>query len=215
MPQAPHEEKICHGVSFYQSRHTQIRRLKRLHSPEGFGYRVWTSCWLLMDYLQDLGAPPGLRVMDVGCGWGLAGIFCAKNLQASVICVDAYTEVFPFLRLHAELNRVRVTTLHKRYEDLDSGDLSGVDMLIGADICFWDEMPAQIIPMIDQALASGVRLILIADPGRSSFATLADLCADRYGASTMNLFVRKPHPLSGRVLRIGSQSGAWPPGLPH
>ena len=176
MPQQPQEAKSCNGVSFYQSRHARIRQLKHVHSPYCFGYRVWTSCWLIMDYLMALGTPPGLKVMDVGCGWGLAGIFCAKKLQASVTCVDADPEVFPYLHLHAELNRVRVSTLQKRYEHLNSGDLEGVDLLMGADICFWDEMTAQIVAMVDQALTCGVRLILIADPGRSSFKKLADHC---------------------------------------
>ena len=206
MPQKPHEERICHGVRFYQSRHSRIRQLKGLHSPLDFGYRVWTSCWLLMDYLKSLGLPPGLRVMDVGCGWGLAGIFCAKNLQASVTCMDADLEVFPFLDLHAELNQVRVSTLHKRYENLTSQDLEGIDLLIGADICYWDEMPEVLIPMIERALASRVRLILIADPGRSSFARLAEHCEANYGAGTTNFFVRKPHPLSGRVMKISNGS---------
>jgi len=206
MAQSLHQEKTCHGVSFYQSRHARIRQLKRLHSPMGFGYRVWTSCWLLMDYLKSLRTPPGLRVMDVGCGWGLAGIFCAKNLQATVTCVDADQEVFPFLRLHAELNQVQVATMHKRYENLTAQDLQGIDLLMGADICFWDEMPEQIIPMIDLALAAGVRLILIADPGRSSFATLATLCAAKYGASTLSMAVRHPHVLSGHILRITNQA---------
>jgi predicted nicotinamide N-methyase len=206
MSQALHEERSCHGVSFYQSRHAQIRQLKRQHSPNGFGYRVWTSCWLLMDYLKSLHYPPGMRVMDVGCGWGLAGIFCAKNLQADVTCVDADEEVFPYLQLHAELNQVRVATLHKRYEDLDAQDLQGVDLLMGADICFWDEMPEQIMPMIDQALAAGVRLILIADPGRSSFAKLASLCKAKYGASTLTMAVRHPHVLAGHILRISNKS---------
>ncbi len=202
MPQPWPEEKTCHGVSFYHSRHTRIRQLKRLHSPRDFGYRVWTSCWLLMDYLRSLRTPPGLRVMDVGCGWGLAGIYCAKNLQATVTCVDADPEVFPYLRLHAELNQVQVATQCKRYENLTAQDLQGIDLLMGADICFWDEMPEQVLPMIDQALASGVRLILIADPGRSSFERLANDCAVNYGASTLNFSVRQPHDISGRILRI-------------
>lgn len=204
MPQKPHEEKTCHGVRFYQSRHTRIRQLKRLHSPLEFGHRVWSSCWLLMDYLKTLRAPPGLKVMEVGCGWGLAGIFCAKNLQASVTCVDADPEVFPFLQLHAELNQVQIATLSKRYEDLTSQDLDGVELLIGADICFWDEMPGQLIPLIDQALASRVPLILIADPGRSSFAKLTEYCEAKYGASAFTLSVRKPILFSGRILKISN-----------
>lgn len=170
----------------------------------GFGYRVWTSCWLLMDYMKSLRVPPGLRVMDVGCGWGLAGIFCAKNLGADVTCVDADSEVFPYLRLHADLNRVAVSTVQSRYEDLDTRDLGGVDVLIGSDICFWDEMPEQLLTLIDRALAARVKLILIADPGRSSFEKMAACCAARYGAHTFSLAVQRPHPLSGRILRINN-----------
>lgn len=204
MPQTPHREKNCQGVSFYQSRHARIRQLKHLHSPLGFGYRIWTSCWLLMDYLKALGIPLGLQVMDVGCGWGLAGIFCAKSLKATVTCVDADPEVFPFLRLHAELNQVQVFTLNKRYENLTSQELDDIDLLIGADICFWDEMPEQLNSMIDRALAARVRLILIADPGRTSFERLAEDCKANYGASTFNLAVRRPYPLSGRILKISN-----------
>ncbi len=145
---------------------------------------------------------PGLQGMEVGCGWGLAGIFCAKNLRATVTCVDADQEVFPFLQLHAELNQVQVATLPERCENLTSKHLDGIDLLIGADICFWDEMSAQVIPMIDKALASGVRLILIADPGRSSFERLADYCEASYGARTFNLTVRRPYPMCGRILKI-------------
>ena len=157
-----------------------------------------------MDYLKTLGMPPGLRVMDVGCGWGLAGIFCAKNLEANVTCVDADPEVFPFLHLHADLNQVKVSTLQKCYENLASHEFNGIDMLIGADICFWDEMPEQLISMIDRALAARVQLILIADPGRTSFERLAEHCKVNYGANAFNLVVRRPYPISGRILKISN-----------
>ncbi len=44
--------------------------------------------------------------------------------------------------------------MHKRYESLTSQDLDGVDLLVGADICYWDEMTEVLIPMIEKALAS-------------------------------------------------------------
>lgn len=200
----PAGEKTCHGVRFYQSRHPQIRRMKRLHSPLEFGYRVWTSCWLLIDYLKSMRLPPGLRFMEVGCGWGLAGIFCAKELAAQVTSVDADPAVFPYLRLHARLNRVELNTLEMRYEKLSSRELGPVDVLVGSDICFWDEMPGQLLGVIDQALSAGVRLILIADPGRVSFERLAEHCAAAYGAHTFSMAVRRPHPLTGRILRINN-----------
>ncbi len=202
MAEALAKIRDCNGVRFYHSRDPHIRALKREHAPIGFGYRVWTSCWLLMEYIKDLRLPPGLRVMDVGCGWGLAGIYCAKSLDAKVTAVDADPEVFPFLRLHAELNQVEVTTLRRSLEHLTTADLAGVDLLIGADICFWDEMLDPMLELIQRALGAGVGLILIADPGRGSFHDLAAACAQRHGATTRSFYTRRPHPLQGRILRV-------------
>ena len=109
-----------------------------------------------MDYLKTLGVPSGARIMEVGCGWGMAGIFCARELGAKVTCVDADPEVFHYLHLHSQLNQVQVTTLTRRYEDLASRELTGVDLIIGADICFWDEMADHLLTMIDRALACKV-----------------------------------------------------------
>lgn len=202
MSHASPKERACHGVRFYQSRDPEIRALKREHSPDGFGYRIWTSCWLLMEYLKDLRLPEGLRVMDVGCGWGLAGIYCAKVLGASVTAVDADPEVFPFLRLHAELNDVELEILERRLEDLTAVDLAGIDLLIGADICFWDEMLQPMLDLVDRALTAGVGLILISDPGRGSFNDLAEACAQHHDATTRSFYTLRPYPLQGRILRV-------------
>lgn len=190
------------GVHFYRSRHARIRELKRQHAPSVFGYRIWSSCWLLMDYLKALGVSPGARIMEVGCGWGMAGIFCARELGAEVTCVDADPEVFHYLRLHSQLNRVRIATLNRRFEDLAAPELAGLDLLIGADICFWDEMTARLSVMIDRALACGVGRIIIADPGRSSFMSLAAYCLEAHDARVFTLSVRKPYTFTGRLLVI-------------
>ncbi len=46
--------------------------------------------------------------MEVGCGWGLLSIYCAKNFQAQLTGVDADKNVFPFLKLHAKANGVKI-----------------------------------------------------------------------------------------------------------
>lgn len=203
MTQSASKEGCCNGVRYYRTRHSAIRQLKHRHTPDTYGYRVWTSCWLLMEYLKGLRLPHGLRVMEIGCGWGLASIYCAKQLQAAATCVDVDPEVFPFLLAHAELNQVRVTTLNRDYEDLTAEDLAGIDLLIGADICFWEEMPVALGDLIDRALAAGVGLILIADPGRSTFDQLAAWAQARHGGATNRFYTRQPHPIGGRILRIG------------
>jgi RNA polymerase sigma-70 factor (ECF subfamily) len=42
-----------------------------------------------MDYLEHQGLPRETRVMEVGCGWGLAGIYCAREHGARVTGLDA------------------------------------------------------------------------------------------------------------------------------
>ena len=42
----------------------------------------------LMDYLSSWEIPEEAKVLDIGCGWGLAGIYLAKHYQAQVTGLD-------------------------------------------------------------------------------------------------------------------------------
>ena len=83
-----------------------------------------------MDYLNRRGFPEGANVMEVGCGWGLLGIYCAKKYGARVTGVDIDSEVFPYLQLHAEINQVEISPLRKGYDGLRTTHLQGVDVLL-------------------------------------------------------------------------------------
>lgn len=197
----------AYGVKVLLARHATIRRLKRRHRPSEHGNRFWSSSWLLMDFLKRKDLPLGFNVMDVGCGWGLAGIYCAKQHDAIVTGVDADSEVFPYLRLHAEINSVRLATLHKTFDELRGRHLKGVDLLIGADICFWDSMIDSLRKLILRAGRSGVRLVLIADPGRSTFHRLAEYFVERGRGEVLKWSVRRPRPIEGSILKVGAITG--------
>ena len=197
-------EILNYGLRVFRSRHREIRKLKRLHSPSVHGFRVWSSSWLLLDFLARRGLPHGIRVIDVGCGWGVAGIYCAKRYGARVTAVDIDSEVFPYLRLHADINKVNIITLKKGIDELKGKHLKDVDVVIGADICFWDTMVDPIKGFISRALITGVRLVLIADPGRSPFEELGEYFVEDGKGLAMDWSVRIPHPIHGRILKIGS-----------
>ena len=109
---SPSKKEIrAHGVRLLLSRHPEIRRLKRTHSPVLHGNKLWTSSWLLMDYLDRRRLPGKVHLMEACCGWGLAGIYCAKKHGAIVTGMDKDADVFPYLQLHARLNRVNIFTL--------------------------------------------------------------------------------------------------------
>ena len=131
---------IIHGIRVFRSRHKAIRQLKRHHSPSLHGFRVWPSSWLLMDYFKRSRVICDSRILDIGCGWGLAGIYCAKNHNAIVTCVDSDSAVFPYVHLHADINNVTVTTMETGFEELKGINMKDFEIMVGADICFWDNM---------------------------------------------------------------------------
>lgn len=165
------------GLVVLKPAHPLIRKLKReLPTPCIHGDKVWNSSWLLMDELRRHPPAAGATLMDLGCGWGPLGIYAARRLDQRVIAVDADDGVFPYVQLHADLNRVTIETRQRRFERLGARDLQGVSTLAGADICFWEELTPVLFNLIRRALKAGVQRILIADPGRDPFYALAERC---------------------------------------
>jgi predicted nicotinamide N-methyase len=199
-----HENKEIRafGIRVLLSRHPEVRKLKQDNIPSHHGNKFWTSSWLLMDYFRRRGLPGRARVMDVGCGWGLAGIYCAKKHGAVVTGVDIDPEVFPFLRLHAEINGVRINTMRRSFQGLTKNHLRNVDVLLGADICFWDSMVDPLKKLIRRALRSGVEMVLIADPGRSTFDKLGEYFCDEMKGEILDWEVRRPRRIEGQILRV-------------
>jgi len=156
-----------------------------------------------MDFFSRLGLESGARVMDIGCGWGLAGIYCAKKHDAVVTGIDIDPEVFPYLLLHARANKVRIKTMNTAFQKLTSQQLENIDMLIGADICFWDGLVEPLKHFICLALAEGVRTVVIADPGRHSFYDLASYFTEQ--GEVLSWTAERPGPVRGKILRISSQ----------
>ena len=196
-------EIFAYGVFALYARHRAIRKLKSSHPPSYHGFRIWPSSWLLMDFLKHRGIPWGAHVVDVGCGWGLGGIFCAKNYHAIVTAIDIDSEVFPYLRLHAQINNVEINTIVKRLEEITIKQLEPFDILIGADICFWDSMVKPLIGLINKTLEAGVQSVYITDPGRSPFRLLADYFLKNGKGEICNWSINLPQEVNGQVLKIG------------
>ena len=179
-------ERRFRGVRIPTASHPAIRRLKRKgFEPSIHGNKLWKSSALLIDYLKKHPPEHSRRVIDVGCGWGISGIWCAKQFGSKVTSMDADPDVFPFLQATADLNGVETRHLVSRFEKLSTKDLAKYDMLIAADICFWDELVKPVTNMVNRAVKAGVKQILIADPERSPFFEIADKCADKHCAEVV------------------------------
>jgi len=192
----------AYGVRLLLSQHPEIRKLKRFNAPSVHGNRLWKSTWLLMDYLHRRGLPEDVRVMEVGCGWGLLGIYCAKKYGARVISVDVDPEVLPYLQLHAKVNEVEISTMKKDFDGLRTKHLQEVDVLIGADVCFWDTLLKPLKNLILRALRAGVKQVLISDPGRPPFEDVGEYFVSKRGGEILDWTAQRPRRSEGRILKI-------------
>jgi len=193
----------AYGLTILRNAHKDIRRLRRqTGSATLHGNKFWKSTFVLMDYLKELDLPKGVRILEVGCGWGLGGIYCAKAFDAQVTALDADPSVFEYLRHHADINGVEVDTWHSRFEKVTKAHLGEYDLVIAADVCFWNEIVDPLFNLIRRARQAGVAHVVVTDPGRPTFRALAERCLDKLGAEYTDWVVPAPHNSWGLVLDV-------------
>ena len=130
---------------------------------------VWSANWVLISYLQKYPIEQYSRVIEIGCGAGVASIYCAKTFGADVIAVDAAKEVFPYLYAHADKNGVAIKTLHRDFALLTTDDLRGTDVLLGVEVGGWRWVVEPLRALMQRARDAEVKRILLSDPGRETF----------------------------------------------
>ena len=200
--------KEVRGLKIYKKKHKAIKKLlKETSVPEIHGDKVWFSSYLILDYLYEHPPKKKANIMEIGSGWGILAIHCAKEFKANVTAVDADKNVFPFLELHAKLNRAKVTSKVSRYENLKAGLLAEQDIILGGDICFWNELIEPLYKLIKRAVKNKVGTIIIADPGRSPFMKLAKRCKKEFDAQLLEVKMTDPYKEDGYLLVIDKKTG--------
>jgi predicted nicotinamide N-methyase len=197
------QERQAFGLTILHPGHPEVRRLRHeLEPPTLHGQKVWRASFLLMDYLQQRGLHTGSRVLELGCGWGLVGIYCAKTFNAHVTGLDADAAVFPYLQLHAQRNGVHIETRQCTFAHLPSQDLAAFDLIVGADICFWDELVDPIYQIVQHGVKAGVAEILVADPDRPPFEDLCARCVEQGNTQVFDWEITRPMKVGGKILRV-------------
>lgn len=192
----------AYGIYLLKSQHRLMRRLKKRYRPSVHGHRTWNSSFLLMDYLAANPIPKGARVLEIGCGWGAAAVFCASRFKARVTGLDIDREVFPFMEVFAELNDVKVDALGRKFENLTGKQLGTYHTIVGSDICFWDSMVKPLRHLVTRAFKGGARRFVITDPGRPTFYEFAELCARKYKVKLNEWYAVEPERFEGDVVEI-------------
>ena len=199
-------ERKFRGVSLPTAGHKVIRRVKRDgHEPSIHGTKLWRSSFLIMDYLHKHPPEAADNILDAGCGWGITGIWCARKFGASVVSLDADPAVFPYLNAVAELNNVTTTPMVRRFEQLKKSQLASFDLLVAADVCFWDELVKPVGKLIDRAIDAGVGQIVIADPERPTFHEMAEKAISRHGGDLIHWSIKGKLKATGALLVINNQ----------
>jgi predicted nicotinamide N-methyase len=199
----PLQERHAFGLTILSSSHPEVRRLQHTAArPSLHGQKVWPTSFVLLDYLQQRGVAPQARVLELGCGWGLVGIACAKMFQAQVTGLDADAAVFPYLQLHAQRNGVPIATRQGTFADLVSLELAAFDLIVGADVCFWEELVDPLYQLVRHSVAVGVAEILVADPGRPPFDDLCARCVQQGNAEVLAWATTVPVRERGWILRV-------------
>lgn len=193
---------LAYGVYLLKSKHRLVNRLKQYYQPSAHGHRTWQASFLLMDFLEH--HPPARRskVMDIGCGWSPVGVFCASHYKTEVTAVDKDKNVFPYMELLAALNDVSISQCVSKFERLTSKQLGKHQLVMGADICFWDEMVKPMSNLVNRALRGGTERVVIADPGRPTFYELVDLCNRRWDTELRTWYSLEPNRFSGEILEV-------------
>ena len=202
MATATHRQAF--GLKILKSTHPGIRRLKRDgHLAEIHGNKFWNSSYLIMSHLRKNPLPKRSRVLEIGCGWGLLGLYCARRFGNRVHGIDADANVLPYLELHADINKARMTVEKKTFNQLTVDYLQGFDVILGADICFWDDMTRQLYNLMHRAKRAGVRQIMIADPCRPPFNDLVERCEEKLDdVEVVEKFLKRPVNASGEILIV-------------
>jgi predicted nicotinamide N-methyase len=194
------------GLHLLTAQDARIRRLKRTHRCAVHGQKVWRSASVLLDYFQEYPLDKGLKILELGAGWGLAGIYCAQRFNAQVTALDIDPAVFPYLELHAQLNDVAITPWQLDFSALTDTHLQAFDLVIGSDICFWDQQSEVLLALMEKLQRLAIRTI-IADPGRPPFLNVVDTLLSQPAAHTLaveNWSVPHPFNLHGVILDTGA-----------
>ena len=128
---------------------------------------IWTSGEILAHLMYEYEAE-GLRILEVGCGIGLASLVLNHRLM-DITATDYHPEAGNFLQKNVKLNEgKKIPFVCTGWGDEDSG-LGKFDLIIGSDLLYERSHVELLSDFIEQHAKQTCDVIIV-DPGRGHHA---------------------------------------------
>ena len=111
------------------------------HRKHSTGSDLWDSALVLAHNLEGLvHSMEGKTVLELGSGTGAVGLYCSRCLGAKHVVLTDLPENLELLQRNRDANGipetlVSIAPLDWMSEDLPDAVLSGVDLIVGSDLC--------------------------------------------------------------------------------
>ena len=154
------------------------RRREESDSRISFWWGVTSAAIALGRHMEARGSLRGQRVVELGCGLGLAGI-TAGLLGADVLFTDYVPEALDFARKNAELNGLTGQTIKTALLDWeDPGKMEPFNIVLGSEILYDYFFHGSLFKLLQSILEPGGTIIL-ADRKRLVVTRFLGRLADR------------------------------------
>lgn len=153
-----------------------LRNKQEFHDPTGaaekagicsaswpmFGV-IWPSSLVLAHFIDDF-ETDSKRVLEIGCGLGLASLLLNKQ-QMDITATDYHPEVDKFLQRNALLNDDEIIAF-EQVDWADASDSLGLfDLIIGSDLLYEDSH-IELLANFIQGHSKPSCEVIVVDPGR-------------------------------------------------
>lgn len=171
---------------------------------------VWPSAQKLADLMQGwrLGA---LRILEIGCGLGLASLVIQRR-DGNITASDCHPLTEAFLVANTRLNLLPSMKYRTGNWGRANPQLGEFDLIIGSDILYERDQPAQLAAFIQLHAATHAE-VLIVDPNRSNRAAFTQqmaLLGFALKETRLDAPLQDGSPYRGRLLHY-KRNGSPPP----
>lgn len=203
----------------------QIRSLldrQQFHDPDGealaqgisaatwplFGM-LWPSARHLAGAMQQREDLAGKRILEIGCGLGLASLVAHRRL-ADVTASDCHPLAETFLRANLLLNALPVMKYLTGQWTTANAGLGEFDLIIGSDVLYERSHPRQLSYFIDRHAAEAVEIVIV-DPNRghrARFTQHMQALGFDHRMTNLDTGLLGAEPYRGRMLHFKRQRSA-------